>query len=263
MGIGRGARLGYVRRKGLFVPRTVSGGGGSAPISYSTAVAADSPTAFWVFTEDPLSGTIDDLSGNGYVLTVGNQVTHDTGAPFGTSGSASCSGLSGSYFYRVDNDTVFSAADFTAEAWVKATDFSSGAVQVIQGKTRPGTSGANEWQFSLTATGAVLLLIGDTSGGTYRSFTTDSVISDTAWHHVAASYNDTSGAGVVYIDGAPITTTDAGPTGSRQGNTATDYHWAKNANNGEIYAGLIYGGAYFSSVLTDSQIAHHAAASQE
>ena len=120
-------------------------------------------------------------------LTLTNPVFDTTTAKFGTGAIKGGSGLAAS--------GLVSATPFTMECWVKLAAAPSGTIVAI------GNSGAFGWVGAVNS-GKARAFIGSGSG--YRAFT-GAVISDGAWHHLAASTDGTFAGTHFYVDGVAAT----------------------------------------------------------
>jgi fibronectin type 3 domain-containing protein len=105
--------------------------------------------------------------------------------------------------------------DFTVAMWVKTTDTAGSAgAQWWNGKGlvdgEVGGGGA-DWGTAIV-NGKFVIGIGSTGGDS--TFASSVNINDGAWHHVAATRNNTSGAVAVYVDGV-LRGSGTGATGSR------------------------------------------------
>jgi hypothetical protein len=105
--------------------------------------------------------------------------------------------------------------DFTVAMWVKSTDTAGAANSqwwagkgLVDGEV--GGGGA-DWGTAIV-NGKFVLGVGSTGGDTTIASSVN--INDGAWHHVAATRNNATGAMTVYVDGAPRGS-GTGPTGSR------------------------------------------------
>ncbi|HLP75503.1 MAG TPA: LamG domain-containing protein, partial [Candidatus Paceibacterota bacterium] len=105
--------------------------------------------------------------------------------------------------------------DFTVAMWVKTTDTAGTAgAQWWNGKGlvdgEVGGGGA-DWGTAIV-NGKFVIGIGSTGGDS--TFASSVNINNGAWHHVAATRNNTSGAVVIYVDGV-LRGSGTGATGSR------------------------------------------------
>lgn len=105
--------------------------------------------------------------------------------------------------------------DFTVAMWVKTTDSAGGAgAQWWAGKGLVDgevAGGGADWGTAVVD-GKFVIGIGSTGGDATLASSVD--INDGAWHHVAATRNNATGAITVYVDGV-LRGSGTGPTGSR------------------------------------------------
>ena len=158
--------------------------------TYSSAVLADGPTAYWRLDELPGSGSAADSSVGG-----GNGAGSAGGWQFGIDGA-----VPGGFAARFSQDwsTVGGAQDFattsrSVEAWVRQN---------------PGTAGTHPifWVCKNTSVGGSPMEIVNGrlhatirgSGGTF-SITGSRDVADGAWHHVVATAGE--GSLKLYVDG--------------------------------------------------------------
>jgi hypothetical protein len=119
--------------------------------------------------------------------------------------------------------------DFTVALWVKTTDTAGSAgAQWWSGKGlvdgEVGGGGA-DWGTAIV-NGKFALGVGSTGGDT--TIASSVSVNDGAWHHVAATRNNGTGALAVYVDGV-LRGSGTGPTGSRT--------WPPNLRIGSIQTG--------------------------
>ncbi|MEA2353098.1 MAG: hypothetical protein QOJ14_1512 [Thermoleophilaceae bacterium] len=131
--------------------------------------------------------------------------------------------------------------NFTVEAWVKRNSFSTANYQAIVSK------GAGSWMLAFYSSNRLVLrqaTVGDLVYST-RSIT------DTAWHHVAATKN---GASVhLYIDGADVT----GGVGNKTMQNNTVALSIGQSNSGSYFNGTIDEVAVYNAALSGSTIQAH------
>ena len=152
-------------------------------------------------------GNVQDSSGNGYHGTA-TALTYVTGKV-----GAQAAQFNGTSSYVSIPRSV--TDDFTVAMWVKTTDTAGTAgAQWWSGKGlvdgEVGGGGA-DWGTAIV-NGKFVLGVGSTSGDTTIASSVN--INDGAWHHVAATRNNTSGAMAVYVDGV-LRGSGTGATGSR------------------------------------------------
>jgi hypothetical protein len=190
-------------------------------------------------------GTAQDTSGNAFhgtptALTyAAGQIGSQAGQFNGTSGNVSIP--------RSVTD------DFTVMLWVKTTDYGGWAgAQWWAGKGlvdgEVGGGGA-DWGTALVD-GKFVLGVGSTGGDT--TLTSSVNINDGAWHHVAATRNNTTGAMAVYVDGIQRGS-GTGATGSRTFSPGLRIGSLQTGNN--FLNGTLDDVRLYDRVLTGSEVA--------
>lgn len=162
----------------------------------STTPTPPAPTAAYSF--DEAGTTAVDATGNGHSFPLGSNLARTAGGH--TAGGLTT--LVNGAITQMANPAFAQTADRTVMMWVKG----SGVVWYIR------------WQVASIDSGAWgILRLGDQIGvqlrdasGFQRFLTT--APTDEAWHHYAATYNQTTGAAAFYLDGvAAASGTFAGP----------------------------------------------------
>ena len=179
-------------------------------------------------------GNAQDVSGNGL-----------NGTASAVSYAAGKTGAQAAQFNGSSASVTIPASvtdDFTVTMWVKTTDNSGWAgAQWWNGKGlvdgEIGGGGA-DWGTALV-NGKFVLGIGSTGGDT--TVASSANINNGAWHHLAATRNNTTGAMSVYVDGV-LSGSGTGPTGSRS--------WPTSLRIG----GLLPGYNYLNGVIDDVRL---------
>ena len=152
-------------------------------------------------------GNAQDSSGNGFHGTA-TAVTYVSGRI-----GAQAAQFNGTSSYVSIPPSV--TDDFTVAMWVKTTDTSGTAGDQWwngKGLVDGEVLGAGaDWGTSIV-NGKFVLGVGAASGDMTVASSVN--INDGAWHHVAATRNNTSGRNAVYVDGV-LRGSGTGPTGSR------------------------------------------------
>jgi hypothetical protein len=143
--------------------------------------------------------------------------------------------------------------DFTAALWVKTTDYGGWpGAQWWSGKGlvdgEVGGGGA-DWGTALVD-GKFVLGVGSAGGDTTIASSVN--INDGAWHHVAATRDNTTGAMAVYVDGV-LRGSGTGPTGSRNWPAGLRIGCLQTGNN--FLHGTLDDVRLYDRVLTGSEIA--------
>lgn len=143
--------------------------------------------------------------------------------------------------------------DFTVMMWVKTTDYGgwTGAQWwagkgLVDGEV--GGGGA-DWGTALVD-GKFVLGVGAAGGDTTLASSVN--INDGAWHHVAATRNNTTGAIAVYVDGV-LRGSGTGPTGSRTFPPNLRIGSLQTGNN--FLNGTLDDVRLYDRILTSSEIA--------
>lgn len=190
-------------------------------------------------------GNAQDSSGNAYhgtptaVSYVAGQVGAQAGQFNGTTGTVTIP--------RSVTD------DFTVMMWVKTTDYGGwpgaqwwAGKGLVDGEV--GGGGA-DWGTALVD-GKFVLGVGAVGGDTTLASSVN--INDGAWHHVAATRNNTSGAIVVYVDGV-LRGSGTGPTGLRTFPPGLRIGSLQTGNN--FLNGTLDDVRLYDRILTGSEIA--------
>jgi alpha-glucuronidase len=142
--------------------------------------------------------------------------------------------------------------DFTIAMWVKTTDTGGSAGgQWWSGKGLvDGEIGGGGADFGTSiVNGKFVLGIGATSGDTTVASSVN--VNDGAWHHIAATRDNTSGAMAVYVDGV-LRGSGTGPTGSRSWPTSLRIGSLLNGSN--FLNGALDDVRLYSRILSASEI---------
>ena len=102
----------------------------------------------------------------------------------------------GADMVTVADDAALDLEDFTLAAWVNIPKI-SGAWQIVASKENRGPVGRNYGLFGNINTGVIHYSF--TTGGTWKSFDAQTVVTDGEWHHVAGTYDGSDFK--LYIDG--------------------------------------------------------------
>ena len=213
---------------------------GESPDSVEASALPNDLRALYAF-----DGNAQDTSGNAFhgtpaALTyVAGQIGSQAAQLNGTTGNVSIP--------RSVTD------DFTVMLWVKTTDNGGwAAAQWWAGKGlvdgEVGGGGA-DWGTSLVD-GKFVLGVGSVGGDTTLASSVN--INDGAWHHVAATRSNTTGAMAVYVDGV-LRGSGTGPTGSRTFTPGLRIGSLQTGNN--FLNGTLDDVRLYDRILTGSEIA--------
>lgn len=222
---------------------------------YSAEVLADSPVCYYRLGE--ASGTtMNDSSGNNLTGSYTNATLGTTGLIAGDSDTAVTFNGTSAYGETPDN-ALLDVTDISVDAWIKTS--TTGVIQMIATRDRSGTSLQRQFQLRLT-TGGFLEAIVFGNGGTPALTLTDNVnIADGSKHHVGFSYDSTSFAFKLYVDGSNVQST----TGSAAlDNTIVwPLNIAVNQNNTASYNsyfnGVVDEFAMYGTVIGDTRFLAH------
>jgi hypothetical protein len=154
----------------------------------------------------------------------------------GAAHSVETSSAGADWLIGTDND-LWTPTAFTVGGWCRNT---SGGGYIIA----KGFSGAGiEWNFRVLGSDFLRTTIGNTAGAAYLTETSDSAIGvagDSEWHFLAGTYDGVSTLRL-YVDGAEIASTTAGPTGTRAANGTQQPAIGAIAAGTSIWTGTLYG----------------------
>jgi len=158
------------------------------------------------------------------------------------------------FFYVADHNDFDLSATLTMSAWIKPTG-SGDTWQMIM--TKNGVDGDNDRAYALwyKNSGQIYMHLGDDSASTNMN-TSGGTIADGAWHHVAATFDNSSNTGKIYINGV-LSATSASLTTSPYNTGKRFTIGAISDNDGSPAAefqGEIADAKLFSDVLTDAEV---------
>lgn len=216
---------------------------------YPGAVLADTPYLYWRLSET--SGTIAaDVSGNGRNGTY-------SGSP-----TLSASGLivndvdTAVTFDGVDDKVVYAdtadLTEFTVEAWIKKSSV-PGSFQFVAARD---DAAGRIFSLAINTSGFADAIVFNSVGST-RQLTGAVNLCDNVPHHLAVTFSTVSTNMFLYVDGVQVA------TGVRSGTLSTS-NVAFAVGNDNIspfnyFTGTIDEVAYYTTALTDTRIAYHAA----
>ncbi len=209
--------------------------------TYSAAVLADLPVAYWRLNET--SGNAVDASGNGHGALASTGITYQV-----TSAVDVGVTLDGAIttFYSVPTAPALHPGDtFSLEAWLRLTDVTSVPVIFDSGATA-------DFQMYVDATGHIVLQKRDTSA----IGTSTAAYNNGSWHHVV--WTKAAATNHLYVDGVDVTpaitnaTIVAGATALGLGRLAA---FASNQLTGSLDEVAIY-----NTALSATRVAAHYAA---
>ncbi|HXA44249.1 MAG TPA: LamG-like jellyroll fold domain-containing protein, partial [Candidatus Angelobacter sp.] len=198
------------------------------------------PTAYY-----PLNGDVFDYSGNGY-NGINNGVTF--ASPGYTTGIEAAQFNGSGAFVQIPASIGVTGSGFTIAMWVKTTatggtpDWYSGP-GLVDGDL-PGSQ--NDFGTALVGANFAVGI-----GNPDTTLPSKTSINDGNWHHVAATWNMTSGALAVYVNGV-LDVTGSGPTGPRT--SPSSLCIGRTPQDPQYFPGSIADVRLYNSVLTASQI---------
>jgi hypothetical protein len=143
----------------------------------------------------------NDTAGSSLHAQLGAVATADAADPVwgaGVSGPALVFDGADDHLLVADDASLRIAGSFTIEAWVKRA--SAGDRHAILGKGDTNTS--NYW-LRYTKSGYIEFRW-EADDGSDHGTQSSSPVTDTAWHHIAAVYDQTAGESRIYLDGVAI-----------------------------------------------------------
>lgn len=235
--------------------------GTAAYFTCTGAVGADTANAMFAYRLGEASGsrTATDWSGKGLNGTYQGTMTaatpnpnacpRDAGSSYVLNGNASFVSTPRSYA----NPTTFSE-----EVWFRTT--TPGGLLIGFGGSQVSPSGQHDRKIYLNTSGQ---LVFGTYSGTTQVVTSPGTYTDGAWHHVVSTMSPTTGMRL-YVDGALVAsngsyTAPENFTGYFRIGYDTVSGWPGASANGAFTGSMRYAAVY-STVLSASQVAAHAAA---
>lgn len=217
-------------------------------MAYADVVLADSPAAFWRL-EETSGSTIADSSGNGRTLTATSAtLTGSTGLTDLGSGAT----LDGSSSHLSADITPIpgTASVWSVEFWTTTTT-GGGSTTAIVAEANGGSS-TSHWYVG-TSGGFVTAAF--RVSATLNQVTGTVVINDNAPHHVVVTFNGTTGAVSIYVDGA-LDTTGTSATGTYAPTRFSIGRLPRSSITG-YYAGTVDEVALYESTLSPARILAH------
>lgn len=202
------------------------------PAAYAAAVLADAPELFVVLS----STSPADTSGHGHTVTAGG------GTPTTTSDAFWGTVFNGGSCY-FDTNAVYSVPALTLEAVFNASTYGGGPYKALIS----GYQGDDNWILTLDT--------GGTSIFVYPHPGYNVSITNSAWHHVAATYDGTSLR--IYLDGV-LSTTYGGASGRPP--KSADNLEIGSYQHGNTFTGKLASVTTYPTCLSAGRVAAHAAA---
>ena len=111
----------------------------------------------------------------------------------------------------------------TVECWFKTTDTNNqkGLSNFVSRWITAGYANSSMFLLAMETTGTITFWITNASGTLGGTWTNGSTYKDAQWHHVAVTYNSSSGVASMYIDGSLINSSTTASFGLLANNTGT------------------------------------------
>jgi large repetitive protein len=213
--------------------------------AYRAEILADDPASYWRLGETSGTTENDERAANtgtyvnGVLLGQPGTILNDTNKAVALDGV-------NDYVSVPDSNSLDMTAGVTLETWMKRTK--SAAYQVIASKPGNGQSKLENYALWLNTSNQIVAYFGN--GTTYVSVTGGTI--DTAWHHVAASYDNATAK--IYVDGilrASATSTVALTPNSLPLNVG------RSNDNSYFYGGLLDELAVYPRALSPTRLRAH------
>ncbi|MGN8048218.1 LamG domain-containing protein [Curtobacterium sp. 22159] len=227
----------------------------------SGAVGADTANALFAYRLGEASGstTATDWSGKGLNGTYQGSMTAATPSPNACPRDAGSSYvLNGSTSFVSTPRSYTNPSTFSEEVWFKTTV--AGGMLIGFGSNQVATSGQHDRQIYLNTSGQ---LVFGAYNGTTQVVTSPNTYTDGAWHHVVATLSASTGMRL-YVDGSLVAsnasyTAAENFTGYFRIGYDTISGWPGQPSNFAFTGSMRYAAVY-STVLSATQVANHAAA---
>lgn len=217
--------------------------------NYVESVMVDKPLHF--FPQDDASGTsVANLGFWGQVGTINGTVTLNQASPLFNAIKASMLYDGSTGYISVPLAGLKAGGDWSIEAWTRTSSFAQ--VGGISPRAFIVTlDGSNSVQFSSTPGGAWLFDAWDVSGEHLASFGTNAT---NTWYHLVGTYVKSSGAVLLYINGAVTPSTGGG---TNYGYGSAGINIGRRTDNVGFYPGNTLGCAVYNYVLPAARVAAH------
>jgi hypothetical protein len=212
--------------------------------TYRDEVMADAPAAYWRLGESSGTTMVDETGVNNGTYT-GVTLGQAGALPFEANAAAGFNGTSARASVP-DSVSLRRSGAVTVEAWIKRTK--SAQYQVVLGKPGHGQSKLENYALWINTSNRVQAFFGN--GNTYVTVT--SVVLDTNWHHIVATYDNATAR--LYLDGAQ----NAQATSTVQltpNNKNVDV--ARSSTNSYYFGGTLDEVAVYPTVLSAARVQAH------
>ncbi|KIQ05758.1 LamG domain-containing protein [Curtobacterium poinsettiae] len=255
----------FAPTRSAFSARVTNSTNTAATAPYFTctgAVGADTANALFAYrlTEASGSKTATDWSGRGSNGTYQGTMTATTPSPNACPrDSGSAYALNGSTSYVSTPRSVANPTTFSEEVWFRTTV--AGGMLIGFGSSQTGASSQHDRKLYLTTTGQ--LAFGTYTGSATQVLTSPRSYTDGSWHHVVTTMSPTNGMRLS-VDGKLVASNAAFTTAENfTGYFRIGYDVVSGwpgASSNPYFTGSMRYAAVYSTELTASQIAAHAAA---
>ena len=223
---------------------------------YSSTVLADNPFVYYRIDADTGTNgsTLTDSSGNGRDgIYEGSAITVDSDTPLSVAGqSAAFTGASGNRGTGTTDQPA--TGQVTMEIWAKSNTENWNNTGMLFSKRDAyilhPSNGSKGLQFYVNVV-----------GGSWKNVSFDlGTIPDfdlTEWHHYVGTFDATSGALKLYVDGVLRNEADGGDNLTLTSQSNPTYIGFDNATGSRYFDGNLDEAAIYGAVLSDSQIAAH------
>lgn len=224
--------------------------------AYTTAVNADSPTAFLQLQDDDATDPVVD-SADSHDGTVTGSPTYEATGP-GTGVRALEYGANHGGRIAITDHADFSSSDMTVEIWAKNIDKTVWSNAAYIASKDNGTGGTREWWLRATAADTVEATIGRSGQAILTWLSASGTVSDLdVWHHYVFTLNGTTEELRLYVDGVEVGN-DTTSSGTRQGDSAAAVNLAsRQADDDHEWEGAISLFAYYTTELSAARVLAH------
>lgn len=194
---------------------------------------------------DETSGNPVDSSGNGHTLTNVNTTAFGIGK---FANGADVERSSTNYFHVADNATLSITGNLTLAAWIKPESVTAATTFTILGKW----DGANE-SYRLIQYGDEIALYVDSSSYSVTSPSSNLVAG--TWYHVAGTFDPATRRMAVYVNGAVVAESTAGPTSIGDSGEVFQLGGANHTSSGtDLYDGVIDEARVYNRTVSRQEI---------
>lgn len=196
---------------------------------------------------DEASGNPVDSSGNAQTLTNANTTAFAVGK---FANGADLERSSTNYFYVADNATLSVTGNLTLAAWIKPESVTAATTFTILGKW----DGANE-SYRLVQYGDEISLSIDATA--YAVTSPSSNLATGTWYHVAGTFDPGTRRMAVFVNGALVAESTAGPSSIGDSAEVFQLGGANHSSSGtDLYDGVIDDARVYNRTLSNHELEH-------